>query len=199
MNIEIYENIKKYVDVIDVVKTITNLTDYINDNLNKTDKTFKELLIKNTSFGTMIGNIVDALLPSYLSNSNKTNLSFIKGNDTKDPDCICLLNPFYNTECKTTCNKTQRIYGAKTNAGHGKGTKYQEDEYHFYIFTAFNKPTNVNENLSIKNIWIGMLKASDWSISESKGSGAAWINNEIFDERFINIKHFNIFSNNYES
>jgi len=189
MNKEILENVKKYVKVIDVLSAVNGVTNFINDNLNKTDKQFKEILIKQASFGTLIGSMSDGLLPLHLTQNNNKGLEFTKGNDTKDVDCMCLLDPFYNTEGKTTCNKNQRINGAKTNADKGKGSKYKEDEFHFYIFTAFNKPKNAGEDLTIKNIWIGMLKPSDWSISESNGSGVAWINNEIFDNRFINIKH----------
>ena len=189
MNKQILENVKKYVKAIDVLSAVNGVTNFINDNLNKTDKQFKEILIKQSSFGTLIGNISDGLMPLYLTQNNNKGLEFTKGNDTKDADCMCLLDPFYNTEGKTTCNKNQRINGAKTNAGKGKGSKYKEDEFHFYIFTAFNKPKNADEDLTIKNIWVGMLKPSDWSISESEGSGVAWLTNDVFDERFINIKY----------
>ena len=185
-----FENIKKYTATIDVLSAVNELTKDINDNfLNKIDKRFKQILINQSSFGTLMGHMSDALLPICLTNNNNDGLSFTKGNDTKDADCMCLMNPFYATEGKTTCNKNQRINGAKTNAGYGNGSKYQNDDYHFYIFTAFNKPKNVNEDLTIANIWVGMLKPSDWSISESEGSGGAWITNDVFDERFINIKY----------
>lgn len=187
---EIYNNIKTYVETIDVLTTVNDLTNYINSNLNRLDKPFKEALINQSSFGTLMGHLTDALLPIYLTANNNKGLEFIKGNDTKDTDCVCLINPFYNTEGKTTCNKNQRINGAKTNAGNGNGSKYKDDEFHFYIFTAFKKPKSVDENVQVSNIWVGMLKPSDWSVSTSKGCGSAWINNEIFDERFINIKYF---------
>lgn len=189
MDKKLFDNIKKYTSVIDVQKSVDDLKQDINDNfLNKVDKKFKQILINQSSFGTLIGHMSDALLPICLTNNNSQGLKFDKGNDTCDTDCICLFDPFYNTEGKTTCNKNQRINGAKTNAGKGKGSKYKTDEFHFYIFTAFNKPKTVDDDLTIANIWVGMLKPSDWSISENDGSGSAWIKNDIFDKRFINIK-----------
>ena len=109
MNQQILENVKNYVKVIDVLSAVNGVTKFINDNLKKTDKQFKEILIKQASFGTLIGNMSDGLLPLYLTQNNNKGLEFTKGNDTKDADCMCLLDPFYNTEGKTTCNKNQRI------------------------------------------------------------------------------------------
>lgn len=189
MDQQFFDDIKNYSQTIDVPKAIGEIVNKINDDFKNANFVYKGLFDK-IGYGAMIGNIIDSYIPEYFTKYSK--LRFKKGNDTKDEDCVCETNAFYNTEVKTTCQKLQKIVGAKTNAGNGHSDcarKYVENKYHFYIFVAFNKPKTITEKLKIANIWIGKLQPSDWSISKSNRSGGAWVKKDIFDKQFINVKN----------
>jgi len=180
----IYSDIKKYFEAIDIRNAVKQTFDFINENLNNTDERFKKIIVKQ---GKVVGSAIDMILPEYLSKNNKLGYKFIHGNDSCDTDCVCTENTFYNTEIKTTSDKIGNISGSYTNSGIGKGKKYKYDIQHFYIFITTEK--SAENNLEINDIYIGKLCASDWSYSNSKGSNSVYLTKNVRDSHFINLKY----------
>lgn len=180
-------NIREYAKAINVPKAIMEAVNYFNSNYEEANKK----LYNMPFYGALTGGAIDSVMAEYLTENSNSNLSFVKGNDARNEDCVCVENKFYNTEIKTTCNPKQIMVGARSNCAEGnakKSTKYVTDDYHFYIFTAFNRPQTPDDKLTIANIWIGMMKPSDWSTSKSNRSSGAWVKRDVFNSQFINVK-----------
>lgn len=186
MSERLFENdIREYAKVVNVPKAVAEAVDYFNSNYKEANNRLYNISL----YGGFVGSAIDSVMSECLTNNSE--LSFIKGNDTKDEDCVCDANPFYNTEIKTTCSPEQMMRGARSNAAEGhaeKSTKYITDEYHFYIFTAFNRPQMPGGKLTVANIWIGKMKPSDWSTSKTNRSSGAYVKKDLFNKQFINVK-----------
>lgn len=138
--------------------------------------------------GSIPGTAIDGLLPFYLTKNSK--YTFTHGEDKKDPDCVCDY-PKYHCEVKTSAS-SKRPVGAKTNAGRVKhGTKYSmdKDNYVYMIFCKHHLSKEANEEFLIypEEIWIGMVKPSDWKCSASAGSGSAYLPADTFYSQFKKI------------
>jgi hypothetical protein len=178
-------NIREYAKLVNVPKAVSEFVKY----WNRKWKEANRLEYNDPGYGSTVGNITDKVLSEHLTNNSE--LEFTKGNVAKDEDCVCVTNAFYNTEIKTTCSPEQMMRGASTNAVDVKSNnprKYFTDDYHFYIFIAFNRPQTSDDKLTVANIWIGMMRPSDWSTSKTNRSSGAYVKKCLFNKQFINVK-----------
>lgn len=182
----IFNHINKYVANIPVIKSVRESVECINEQLSKLDPDFREVVMK----GSTVGNLFDNVFPKKLK--NLTHWDWYHGKDNEGVDCMCEIEDHYfDTELKTTCcesgkNRIQRIEGSKTQACEpGRGKKYSEDKYKFYIFVGLHKEI---EGLSINRIYVGMLKPSDWHASKDNDhSGNATVLINVFNRQFLKI------------
>lgn len=179
------EHINKYINSIDVVKTAQSCIDDINTEIFKTSIWFRSCILK----GSIIGGMIDGRFSTSLGIT--TNWKWGHGIDTKDVDCVCYDNHYYNTELKTTCtergNGKQVMIGSKTQAcTPGRGDKYSKDDYKFYIFIGLHK--SVDEGIRINEISVGMLKPTDWvAQKENDHSGSARVPASVVKKQFLKI------------
>ena len=193
----IKEAVFEYNKHMPIVTVYFDLFENLNAQLNRTDWEVRNGIYKDGSGGSIVGGIIDNLLPKFMTKHSI--YKFKHGEDNKEVDCICIELPFLNSEVKTTgaetVNKKQTINGSKTQAADiSKGsTKYVNDDWHFYTFCAYHIPRTPNDNLIINDIYVGVLKRSQWKSSiTSKGSGSASIPVKVFEKQFFNVYHRNI-------
>ena len=190
MKEEFKERIEFYLTEVNVIQGVINAISDINKVLIKTPPEFQKAFYKD---GCCTGKIFDQYLPSRLS--TVSSVTFKHGKDKSEEDCVCIEDKRFNSELKSTLaehgpNKRQYIPASKTNAGkrNKNSTKYITDDYKIYIFVGLHPPKNKNEQLSINDIYVGLLKPSDFKTSKSSGSGSASVpKKEVFDKQFIRI------------
>ncbi len=182
------QDIERYLENVDVKSAVFQIFDYINN----LDQDVLSLFINS---GSMIGQIIDKKIPVFLTKNSK--FKWRNGAEKLEVDAVCLDDNFFNTEVKTTGqkeqgkNKTQYIKGSKTQSCiNGDGgiriSKYNEDNYGFYIFVGYHKPNkSESQQLTINRIYMGMLKPSDWHTSFSDHDGSSSVYSWVFNDQFI--------------
>lgn len=138
--------------------------------------------------GKSMGNIIDNKLPEFLTKYSI--FTFVHGG-VYDVDNVNKDNPYYSCEGKSSTGNFP--VGAKTNAGLEKKSdniigKYieNEDGTHFCTFVSY-RIDKENHDYFIQDIWLGIIKPSDWKYSSSKASGSANISSKVFYRKFLKI------------
>lgn len=131
------------------------------------------------SQGRCIGNKADIRI-NYWTNKY-SDLTYRKGAEGSEPDCMCDAAPKFSFEFKSSSNN--KVPGAKSHATTERtGTKYKNDHEKIYVFVHYDIKT-----LEVQRIYVGTLGPNNWSCSRKPGSCSAYVTNKTFDEQFIRI------------
>jgi hypothetical protein len=82
-----------------------------------------------------------------------------------EPDMVCLYNPDFNFEIKTSCNRGNTISGNKVQSTASKAPC-------FLLYVNYNR-----ETLTLRDVRIGWIRAEDW-IAGGQSSQSARLSSE---------------------
>lgn len=151
-----------------------------------------ELQIGRDIFPTpqILGNYLHELIPVFLE--KKYPGQWTRDIEKKDKDLVCVANPYYSIEIKTSSN-ANNIYG---NASYGQedsasASSKTKDGYYLAVnFEKFN-PSNKDFIPRIRKIRFGWLDHSDWHSQNASSGQAATISPTVRDNKLLLIYDIN--------
>ena len=149
-------------------------------------KIANELQIGIDSFPTpqILGNYLHELIPVLLE--KKYPGQWTRDIEKNDKDLVCVTNPYYSVEIKTSSN-ANNIYGNASYGQEDSANASSKTKDGYYLAINFEKfvPSEKNFIPRIKKIRFGWLDHSDWHSQNAPSGQAATISPIVRDNKLL--------------
>lgn len=149
-------------------------------------KIANELQIGINIFPTpqILGNYLHELIPVLLE--KKYPGQWTRDIEKKDKDLVCVTNPYYSVEIKTSSN-ANNIYGNASYGQEDSANASSKTKDGYYLAINFEKfvPSEKNFIPRIKKIRFGWLDHSDWHSQNAPSGQAATISPIVRDNKLL--------------
>ena len=130
----------------------------------------------------ILGNYLHELIPVFLE--KKYPGQWTRDIEKKDKDLVCVTNPYYSVEIKTSSN-ANNIYGNASYGQEDSANASSKTKDGYYLAINFEKfiPSEKNFIPRIKKIRFGWLDHSDWHSQNASSGQAATISPIVRDKQ----------------
>lgn len=131
-----------------------------------------------------LGNYLHELIPVSLE--KKYPGQWTRDIEKKDKDLVCVTNPYYSVEIKTSSN-ANNIYGNASYGQEDSANASSKTKDGYYLAINFEKfiPSEKNFIPRIKKIRFGWLDHSDWHSQNASSGQAATISPIVRDNKLL--------------
>lgn len=132
----------------------------------------------------ILGNYLHELIPVFLE--KKYPGQWTRDIEKKDKDLVCVTNPYYSVEIKTSSN-ANNIYGNASYGQEDSANASSKTKDGYYLAINFEKfiPSEKNFIPRIKKIRFGWLDHSDWHSQNASSGQAATISPIVRDNKLL--------------
>lgn len=132
----------------------------------------------------ILGNYLHELIPVFLE--TKYPGQWTRDIEKKDKDLVCVTNPYYSVEIKTSSN-ANNIYGNASYGQEDSANASSKTKDGYYLAINFEKfiPSEKNFIPRIKKIRFGWLDHSDWHSQNASSGQAATISPIVRDNKLL--------------
>ncbi len=132
----------------------------------------------------ILGNYLHELIPVLLE--KKYPGQWTRDIEKKDKDLVCVTNPYYSVEIKTSSN-ANNIYGNASYGQEDSANASSKTKDGYYLTINFEKfvPSEKNFIPRIKKIRFGWLDHSDWHSQNAPSGQAATISPIVRDNKLL--------------
>jgi len=132
----------------------------------------------------ILGNYLHELIPVLLE--KKYPGQWTRDIEKKDKDLVCVTNPYYSVEIKTSSN-ANNIYGNASYGQEDSANASSKTKDGYYLAINFEKfvPSEKNFIPRIKKIRFGWLDHSDWHSQNAPSGQAATISPIVRDNKLL--------------
>lgn len=132
----------------------------------------------------ILGNYLHELIPVLLE--KKYPGQWTRDIEKKDKDLVCVTNPYYSVEIKTSSN-ANNIYGNASYGQEDSANASSKTKDGYYLAINFEKfvPSEKNFIPRIKKIHFGWLDHSDWHSQNAPSGQAATISPIVRDNKLL--------------
>lgn len=132
----------------------------------------------------ILGNYLHELIPVFLE--KKYPGQWTRDIEKKDKDLVCVTNPYYSVEIKTSSN-ANNIYGNASYGQEDSANASSKTKDGYYLAINFKKfiPSEKNFIPRIKKIRFGWLDHSDWHSQNASSGQAATISPIVRDNKLL--------------
>ena len=132
----------------------------------------------------ILGNYLHELIPVLLK--KKYPGQWTRDIEKKDKDLVCVTNPYYSVEIKTSSN-ANNIYGNASYGQEDSANASSKTKDGYYLAINFEKfvPSEKNFIPRIKKIRFGWLDHSDWHSQNAPSGQAATISPIVRDNKLL--------------
>ena len=132
----------------------------------------------------ILGNYLHELIPVFLE--KKYPGEWTRDLEKKDKDLVCLSNPYYSSEIKTSSNPNN-IFGNASYGQEDSASASSKSKDGYYIAVNFEKfnPRDKSFVPRIKKIRFGWLDHSDWHSQSASSGQAATISTAVRDNKLL--------------
>ncbi len=132
----------------------------------------------------ILGNYLHELIPVFLE--KKYPGQWTRDIEKKDKDLVCVTNPYYSVEIKTSSN-ANNIYGNASYGQEDSANTSSKTKDGYYLAINFEKfiPSEKNFIPRIKKIRFGWLDHSDWHSQNASSGQAATISPIVRDNKLL--------------
>ena len=132
----------------------------------------------------ILGNYLHELIPVFLE--KKYPGQWTRDIEKKDKDLVCVTNPYYSVEIKTSSN-ANNIYGNASYGQEDSANTSSKTKDGYYLAINFEKfiPSEKNFIPRIKKIRCGWLDHSDWHSQNASSGQAATISPIVRDNKLL--------------
>ena len=130
----------------------------------------------------ILGNYLHELIPVVMAKKHPG--QWTRDLEKKDKDLVCVVNPEFSTEIKTSSNPNN-IYGNASYGQEDSATSSSKSKDGYYLTVNFEKfkPNDKEIKPKVKKIRIGWLDHTDWHSQSASSGQAATISTAVRDKK----------------